>query len=63
MHLTSNTGETPIDRRFIGHNGNYPLNDGTTGQRRVSTAATQLLRCRASIDSCGSNGTSMKRVF
>ncbi len=63
MHLTTNTGETSIDRRFLGTNGNYPMNDSTIGQRRISPATTQLLRCRTSIDSCGSNGASIKRHF
>jgi hypothetical protein len=61
MHLTKTTGETPIDRRFIGNNTNYQMNDSTINQRRISSGTTQLLRCRTSIDSCTSNGTTIKR--
>jgi hypothetical protein len=61
MHLTKNTGETTLDRRLIGINTNYQMNDATMDQRRISTATSQVLRCRTSLESCVSNGTSIKR--
>ena len=61
MHLTKNTGETTIDRRLIGINTNYQMSDNTNDQRRTSPATSQLLRCRTSLDSCASNGTTIKR--
>jgi hypothetical protein len=63
MHLTKNTGEKPIDRRSLGNNINYQMNDCAIGQRRISPATSQVLRCRASIDSCASNGTTIKHHF
>jgi hypothetical protein len=62
MHLTKETGETIIDRRLIGNHTNYQMSDSTLNQRRISPATIQLLRCRTtSIDSCVSNGTTIKR--
>lgn len=63
MHLTKLTGQTTIDRRLIGNNTTYQLNDSTLNQRRISPATIQLVRCRTSIDSCAisSNGTTIKR--
>ena len=63
MHLTTATGDTPLDRRFLGNTTSYPMSDTTHGQRRISPATIQLLRCRTSIDSCASNGASIKRHF
>ncbi len=60
MHLTKKPEETTIDRRIIGNHINYPMSDHLLGQRRLSPATIQLLRCRASIDSCASNGTNRK---
>jgi hypothetical protein len=61
MHLIKTTGETPLDRRLIGNYTNYQMNDSTVNQRRISSATIQLIRCRASIDSCISNGATIKR--
>ena len=60
MHLAKKTVQTPIDRRLIGNIIHYQLSENDFGQRQISPTAIQLLRSRASIDSCASNGTSIK---
>lgn len=64
LHLTHDPEPTPLDRRLLANYTNYPMCDSALGQRRISPASVQLMRCRASIDSCTSNGPSTgKRRF
>lgn len=63
LHLTHDNEPTPLDRRLLGNCTNYQMSDSALGQRRISPASAQMMRCRASIDSCTSNGNSVKRRF
>ncbi|UJR22813.1 hypothetical protein I4U23_025843 [Adineta vaga] len=61
MHLTKETVELPINRRYLGRTKQRIMSDITTSQRRISTTTVQLLRCRTSLDSSTSNGINKKR--
>lgn len=61
LHLIKTPVDMPNNRRLMSANHNYTLPGTADDQRRTSPSTIQLLRCRTSIDSCVSNGTSLKR--